>query len=273
MANSGNKNEWIGKTVEGYKILRYIDSGQYSSVYQAEKNGEHCALKVVNIFDLMNEQERTKCLGEVKLLQSLTHPGIIRYFDSFIAENRLFISIEWADKGDLKKLIRKHEQEKEKIEENKIYEYLKNLASALEQMHSQRIMHRDLKPANILYFSDGVKLSDLGLSKLVSDTTMYAYSTVGTPLYMAPEVIVKEKGYDFKSDNWSLGCVLYEMITFKSPFRVDQKINMQQLFFKILHADYKKLTDNDCSPNLRKIVEGLLQIDPIKRIELTTVNF
>lgn len=136
----------------------------------------------------MNESERAKCLGEVKLLQSLDHPGIVKYLDSFITENKLFIAIEWADKGDLKKLIRKHEQEKEKIDENIIFEYLKILSSALLYMHKKRIMHRDLKPANILYFSDGVKVGDLGLGRYMSDSTCMAYSKVGTPLYMAPEV-------------------------------------------------------------------------------------
>lgn len=125
---------------------------------------------------------------EVQFLKNLNHPGILKYYDSFQINNRLFIAIELADKGDLKKLIKKYEQEKEKIEEHKIIEYIKILASALEHMHSKKIIHRDLKPANILYFSEGIKIGDLGLGRFVSDSTFQVFSSVGTPYYIAPEV-------------------------------------------------------------------------------------
>lgn len=110
--------------------------------------------------------------------------------DSFISDNELYIAIEWADKGDLKRLIRKLNQEGDKLDELKVLEFTLQLSSALQHMHDKRIIHRDLKPANILLFSDGVlKLGDLGLGRYMSDETFKAFSKVGTPLYMAPEVI------------------------------------------------------------------------------------
>lgn len=136
----------------------------------------------------MSANDRDKCLGEVKLLQSFNHPSIINYFDSFIQDNQLYIAIEWADKGDFKKLLTKHKKEGEHLEEAKIVEYLRSLASALQHMHERRIIHRDLKPANILYFSEGVKVGDLGLGRILSEETLMIYSAVGTPLYMSPEV-------------------------------------------------------------------------------------
>ena len=163
-----------------------------------------------------------KCLQEVNLLQKVSHPNIVKYLDSFIGQNELFIAIEWADKGDVKRLIRKYKQEGDLISEPKVIEYTREIASALQHMHDKRVIHRDLKPANILIFSDGTfKLGDLGLGRFMSDETFKAFSKVGTPLYMAPEVI-NNIGYDFKSDNWSLGCVVYELVTLKSPFQTDE---------------------------------------------------
>lgn len=215
----------------------------------------------------MDKKERELCLGEVKHLQSLNHPGIIRYLESFISDNKLFIAIEWASKGDLKKLIRKHLDEKEKIDNLTIFKYLKTLASALHHMHSKRIMHRDLKPANILYTTEGVKIGDLGLGRYMSDSTCVAYSKVGTRLYMAPEIL-KEGGYGYTIDIWSLGCVLYEIITFKNPFRTD---NIRELMNNVNLGKYKKLGE-DVIPELRYLVDRMIQVDPLKRISLEEVS-
>ena len=95
--------------------------------------------------------------------------------------------------------------------EKRIVEYVHQIASALEHMHQKRIMHRDLKPANIFIDNNGnLKVGDLGLSRQLSSQTFEAFSRVGTPLYMSPEVL-QGKGYDWKSDVWSLGCIAYEL--------------------------------------------------------------
>lgn len=219
----------------------------------------------------MTEEDREKCLGEVKLLQSLDHPGILKHLDSFIKDKQLYIAIELAEKGDLKKQLKKYEQENERIEEIKIINYLKTLSSALMHMHSKRIMHRDLKPANILCFYDGVKVGDFGLGRLMSDNTLMVKSKVGTPLYMAPEVIFNT-GYNFKSDIWSLGCVLYELITLKSPFRSNEKMTLPELFDKINKANYNKLDESSCCKLLVYLVDKMLQPEPDNRISLQEVN-
>lgn len=220
---------------------------------------------------MLDQKQREKCLQEVKLLQTFDHPNIVKYLDSFISNNELYIAIEWADRGDLKRLLRKISQENDKLEELNILGYTKQLASALSHMHEKRIIHRDLKPANILIFSDGtLKLGDLGLGRYMSDHTFKAFSKVGTPLYMSPEVI-RNEGYDFKSDIWSLGCVCYELITLKSPFRTDEKISLFELFNKINKGDYPKLNDSRISNELKDVIERMLKVDPEKRIPLEDV--
>ena len=104
-------------------------------------------------------------------------------------------------------------------------------------MHDKRIMHRDLKPANIFVASSGqLKIGDLGLGRVFSSGTMEAYTKVGTPLYMSPELL-KGEGYDTRSDVWSLGVICYELAELKSPFRKDgEKIGLMQLFKRITEA-------------------------------------
>jgi len=164
-------------------------------------------------------------------LQNLNHENIIRYLDSFIEDNDLYIAVEWAEKGDLKYIIRRAIQEDSHLEERKIWCYISEMAHALSHMHEKRIMHRDLKPANIFISSDGrLQLGDLGLGRAMSSQTYEAYSRVGTPLYMSPEVL-DGSGYDTKSDVWSLGCIAYELCSLKSPFKKeDEKMSLYQLF-------------------------------------------
>jgi len=116
----------------------------------------------------------------------------VRYLNWFIDNklNELFIAVEWAEKGDLKLLIKKGIEEDIPFPERKIWDYISQIAGALAHMHEKRIMHRDLKPANIFIDGGGnLKVGDLGLSRQLSSQTFEAFSRVGTPLYMSPEVL------------------------------------------------------------------------------------
>lgn len=207
----------------------------------------------------------------MKLLQSLEHEHIVAYLDSFITEKDLYIAIEFADKGDLRKLIKKMIAEKEKFDEQMVIRFTHQLATALQHMHSKRIIHRDLKPANILVFSDNVlKLGDLGLSRHMSEETYKAFSKVGTPLYMSPELI-EDSGYDFKADVWSLGCVIYELMTLRSPFQTEEKVTFKDIFKKINTADYEKISDKLYSEELSELVDKMLQLIPEERSSLEEV--
>lgn len=98
--------------------------------------------------------------------------------------------MEWAEKGDLKLVMKRAQEDEVAFPERLIWRYIHQIASALQHMHSKRIMHRDLKPANIFIDNDGdLKIGDLGLSRQLSSQTFEAFSRVGTPLYMSPEVI------------------------------------------------------------------------------------
>ena len=266
-------NEIIGKIIEGYRIIKFLGSGKFSVVYEAERqlDSKLVALKIIKIYDIKDKNLVEKCLQEVNLLKRVNHPNIIKYLDSFIFQNELYIAVEWADKGDVKRLIKKYKQEGDEIDERKVIEYTREIAAGLNHMHEQRVIHRDLKPANILITSDGIfKLGDLGLGRIMNTETIKTFSKVGTPLYMAPEVINNSNGYDFKCDNWSLGCVIYELITLRSPFQTSEKLSLIELFKKINSGLYPKI-DNNKYKVAAKISEALLKVNPEERMELAQV--
>ena len=266
-------NDIIGKIIEGYRIIKFLGSGKFSVVYEAERqlDSKLVALKIIKIYDIKDKNLVEKCLQEVNLLKRVNHPNIIKYLDSFIFQNELYIAVEWADKGDVKRLIKKYKQEGDEIDERKVIEYTREIAAGLNHMHEQRVIHRDLKPANILITSDGIfKLGDLGLGRIMNTETIKTFSKVGTPLYMAPEVINNSNGYDFKCDNWSLGCVIYELITLRSPFQTSEKLSLIELFKKINSGLYPKI-DNNKYKVAAKISEALLKVNPEERMELDQV--
>ena len=139
--------------------------------------------------------------------------------------------MEYCEGGDMAQLIKKCKKDKDYMAEDIIWKILTQLLQALNVCHSKKsgnsigkIIHRDIKPGNV--FFDGVhnvKLGDFGLSRLLSQESVYAQTNVGTPYYMSPEQI-NEANYNEKTDIWSLGCVLYEMVSLKPPFTATNHI-------------------------------------------------
>merc|ERR1719161_3269004 len=221
---------------------------------------------------MMDQKQREKCLKEVGLLKELNHPHIIRFLDSFLSEKDMHIILEWASRGDLKRVLRRAVQSELSLPEGQIWEYMRQLSSALSYMQTKRIMHRDIKPANIFLAEDGtLKLGDLGLGRFFSSQTMEAFSKVGTPLYMSPELL-KGDGYDMKSDVWSLGCVFYELCVRRSPFKhPDKNMSLYDLFLAISKGTYDPLPEG-FSSDLRETVDGMLTLEVGKRLSMEEVD-
>ena len=261
-----------------YEIIKAIGKGKFAVVYRARcrRTGDLVALKAIALS--MDADAKAKTLKEVRLLEKLEHPNIVKYLRSYLAGDELIIAFEWAAAGDLKQQIRRAQERGHRFNEQTIWKFIVQISQALVHMHSQRILHRDLKPANIFLTSQGkVKVGDLGLGRFLSEHTLEAHSKVGTPLYMSPEVL-KGSGYDFKCDVWALGCVLYELAMLRSPFKPppkkysnqndcgeNKKMNLYTLFQRIATADYDRLPDDVYSKSLRDLVARTLSVDPAGR--------
>lgn len=184
----------------------------------------------------LKEKEKQNTLNEVRILASIQHPHIIAYKEVFIEEENTTLNLitEFADNGDLFQLVQKNQREgKEQMSEDFVWKVLIQVVFGLKHLHDLKIFHWDLKSANIFLFEDGtVKLGDMNVSKIAKNGLLMTQT--GTPYYASPEVW-RDQPYDLKSDIWSLGCVMYELMTSKPPFMAT---DMDFLYKKILAGKY-----------------------------------
>jgi len=167
--------------------------------------------------------------------------------------------MDYADGGDLSMKIK--EQNGKFFQENKILDWFTQICLAIKHIHDRKILHRDIKSQNIFLMKNGqIKLGDFGIAKCLNQTIDKAKTYVGTPYYLSPEII-NSQPYDFKSDIWSLGVLLYEMCALKMPFDAS---NLPQLYIKIINCNYPPL-NNNYSDELKKLVKAMLNETSLKR--------
>lgn len=196
----------------------------------------------------------------MRLLASITCDHIIKYKEAFFDTKSasLCIVIEFADGGDLEKLIERKKKTMSWFEEREIWTMMRQVLDGLAVLHERSIIHRDLKSANIFLSSGVYKIADLNVSKLMKKDL--AYTQTGTPYYASPEVW-QDKPYEMKSDIWSFGCIVYELCALKPPFSAT---SMEGLFKKVMRGAYPKIPST-YSDRLAKIIDLCLQLDPAKR--------
>ncbi|GAB0095339.1 Serine/threonine-protein kinase fused [Sergentomyia squamirostris] len=233
-----------------------IGEGSFGRVYKAvEKETQKCvALK--RILRVGRSASEIKNLRrEYEIQMKLRHPNIIRMLDSFETKKEIVVVTEFAE-CDLHRLLREGS-----IGEERTRKLSFDLVSALYYLHSHRILHRDLKPQNILIDrEEHAKLCDFGLARNMTIGTHVLTSIKGTPLYMAPEIVL-EKPYDHLADLWSLGCIIYECLAGQPPFCTS---NIVQLLQSIKKDEVKWPSFlSDCCISF---LQGLLEKDPKNRM-------
>jgi len=170
--------------------------------------------------------------------------------------------MEYADGGDMKSLINKQiMNNNEKLSEELLWDYSYQIASALKYLHNKKIIHRDIKSENVFITADKyLKLADFGISKVLSNTLDFAKSGVGTPFYLSPE-ICKGDNYNFKTDIWMFGCLMYELSTLKKPFKAN---SFNLLIDKIVNYDPDEI-EHGYSNDLKSLILSMLRKSPEER--------
>ena len=249
-------------SLNDFESLKLLGKGAFASVYQVKrkKDGNIYAMKRVK-FAAMSSKEKDNALNEVRILASVTHKNIVGYKESFYDEESktLNIIMEFANQGDLDSIIKKNSEKKTFIPENQIWSFLIQILGGLRSLHNAKIMHRDLKCANI-FLKDGIiKLGDLNVSKIIKRSEL-DHTQTGTPYYASPEVWSNEP-YDYKSDIWSVGCIIYELCALKPPFRGN---GLDQLYQAVIKGKYEPIP-KAYSQDLGRVIAIMLQVKPSLR--------
>ncbi|CAL1138842.1 unnamed protein product, partial [Cladocopium goreaui] len=189
----------------------------------------------------MTAGEEAEHLAEVKALQALQHPCILRYYGSTELDESVSLVMEFADAGDLQHLLKAQADSGNLFEAAQLFALFSQLVIAVAHVHSNRVLHRDLKPSNVMLTSDGLlKLGDFGVAKVLAGTTVMDNMTcVGSPTYMAPEIVSGDP-YGAACDVWSLGVILYEMASFQRPF---EGRSLGELVMRISSGQFKDLRE------------------------------
>jgi serine/threonine-protein kinase PpkA len=208
--------------IPGYTIVKPIAQGGMASVYLAEQQslGRRVALKLLKKFDDIYQSARF--VAEGKIIASLDHRNIITLHDIGVIGEQHYISMEYLAGGDLEMRII------EGIAVEPALDLVETIGDCLEFLHRKNIVHRDIKPANILFHSDGTPvLTDFGVAKQQEDDANLTRdgTTLGSPNYISPEQ-AESKQVDGRSDIYSLGIVLYEMLTGAKPFQGNSDIQI-----------------------------------------------
>ena len=208
-------------TIPGYKIEHLIAEGGTASVYLAiqESLQRHVAIKLLRKFD--NSEQLTRFLNEGQIIASLNHRNVINIHDIGVTdEGRPYISMEYLEGGDLDARIPK------KVDPKDALQWLEAIGNCLDFVHRKGIIHRDIKPGNILFHKDGTPiLTDFGTAKQQESDARLTMDgrAFGSPYYISPEQAASKK-LDRRTDIYSLGIVLYEMLTGNKPYKGDSHI-------------------------------------------------
>lgn len=250
-----------GTKLKDYKDFSLIGKGHFGKVFRAESriDGKTYALKVINKSSITVEEQFANLAAEREVLSTIDNPFVVKMYSAFQTRDKLCFVMEDLEGGELFFHLREHG----KFTEETACFYAAQIVLAVEHLHSKNIMYRDLKPENILLDSDGnAVLTDFGLAKLGMTRDKKTKSFCGTPEYIAPEIIIG-KGYDKSADWWSLGILLYEMLSGKHPYKTKNNDKMS-MYKKILEKPVRMRPE--FSNEAKSLINGLLAVKTHNRL-------
>jgi eukaryotic-like serine/threonine-protein kinase len=247
-----------------YRIMRKLGAGGMADVYLAEDQelGRRVAIKILNGRHANDAQFIERFRREAKNAAALNHPNIVSIYDRGEAEDTYYIAMEFLDGRSLKELI----VSRGAAPINVAIEYARQILSALRFAHRHGIVHRDIKPHNVLVDSEGrVKVTDFGIARAGTSQMTETGSIVGTAQYLSPEQ-ARGGEVDPRSDLYSLGVVLYELLTGKTPFDGDTPVEIAMKHLSNAPKPPSKLRP-DIPPELDMVVLRALAKDPDDRYQ------
>jgi serine/threonine-protein kinase len=253
----------IGSLFDGrYRIVRKLGSGGMAEVYLAEDEelGRKVALKMLDERHARDEQFVERFKREARNAAGLSHPHIVRIYDRGQAQGTYYIAMEYLDGPTLKELLVR----KGPTPPLTAIKFAREILSALSEAHKHEIVHRDIKPHNVIVSPDwNVKVTDFGIARSGASQMTEAGSIVGTAQYLSPEQ-ARGKPVDQRSDLYSLGIVLYEMLTGRVPFTGDAAVEIAMKHLSAIPEPPSKLRP-EISHDLDAVVMRALAKDPADR--------
>ena len=217
----------MSKLVANYKLLDPVGSGQYGKVYKAEniEDKKLYAAKVIQRDMIESNPKMKECIiNEINTLSKINSEFVVKFVEMHKTQNNAYLVYEFCDGGTLEKAM----FECGYFRESEAMGYFKQLVQGFQAIVEHAIIHRDLKPQNILMKGNNVKIADFGFCKPLKSKSDLTSTVLGSPIYMAPEIMKGEK-YGMKSDIWSLGVVFFEILLGICPFEGTSLENMLEL--------------------------------------------
>ncbi|KAK1390262.1 MAP3K epsilon protein kinase 1 [Heracleum sosnowskyi] len=255
------------KTLDNkYMLGDEIGKGAYGRVYKGldSENGDFVAIKQVSLGNIPQE-DLNIIMQEIDLLKNLNHKNIVKYLGSYKTKSHLHIILEYVENGSLANIIKPTKFGP--IPESLVSMYIAQVLEGLVYLHEQGVIHRDIKGANILTTKEGlVKLADFGVATKLTEANINTHSVVGTPYWMAPEVI-EMSGVCVASDIWSVGCTVIELLTCSPPY---YDLQPMPALFRIVQDEQPPIPDS-LSPGITDFLRQCFKKDHRQRPDAKTL--
>ena len=265
-------NQNIGNKLEDFEKLQTLGKGGYGFVAKVKSKIDHklYAMKMIDLSLIKDPTQISLSMNEIKIIQSLDSPHIIKYYNSFQINNRFYIIMEYMNNGDLKGYITAHQSMNNPIPEDELWELFYQCIASLSYIHKNNLIHRDIKPANLFMTDDkAIKIGDFGISasdkkqKQNVEGMSKETLTIGTRSYMSPEMFT-QTGYDNKVDVYALGVSFHLMCFYELP-RKFVEIDGPNGKSVQLQDIPPKFNTNCYSNDIHNIIKKMIEIDPQKR--------
>uniref|UniRef100_A0A453J632 Protein kinase domain-containing protein n=1 Tax=Aegilops tauschii subsp. strangulata TaxID=200361 RepID=A0A453J632_AEGTS len=252
-----------------YELGEMVGKGTFAEVFRAvhAPTGARVAVKEIDR-RRVDDHVRRGILQEMSILGSLSHPNILRLINTIETGEKLFLVLEYCDGGDLEAYRQTHGGPRNRLPEATARDFTRQLAEGLKVLRGERIVHRDLKPQNLLLSADGdaitLKIGDFGFARSLMHENLAA-TFCGSPYYMAPEIWRGDK-YDAKADLWSVGVILFQLVTGELPFLGENRVELREKVLSSSGLSFPPDMEADLHPEFIDLCRRLICLDPAERM-------